>query len=333
MKWSLAPWERPAILGDLNEEFQDLVERKGLAAARRWFWQQALRSTWPNLTRRLRGDQHRLIMWILAASLMLYDSLFSKRLRGRTVSNHLQNRRQKIVWSVGYVAVMVALATIADALDLNEAQLATGTIVFLLVLFAWPRRARTAKEFTVRHKLTADVEREALLAVTVPNVPLGLSELVLSRGAVGEPGTPMHAYDEAPDDEFSNGESVRVYAVANLSADVSAVALVELIDSDRRVVRSIKVAIVRGALEQTSDNWSDFADNDPADHFGQIDVKLALAGLAPGVYRVRMSVLGQRTTVQERPIVIRDRVTRRLNATLRFHESESFITRLSNFGN
>ena len=39
----LNPEEREFALGDLEEEFAELVDRKGAAAARRWYWRQAIR--------------------------------------------------------------------------------------------------------------------------------------------------------------------------------------------------------------------------------------------------------------------------------------------------
>src|SRR6185295_14214887 len=58
-KWSLAPWERQAVLGDLQEEFLNIAETAGTPAADRWYWRHVLLSLWPNLIRRARGDEHR----------------------------------------------------------------------------------------------------------------------------------------------------------------------------------------------------------------------------------------------------------------------------------
>ena len=60
VRWTLAPWERAAVLGDLQEEFRALEHADGAAAARRWYWRQALVSIWPNVIRRLKGDEERL---------------------------------------------------------------------------------------------------------------------------------------------------------------------------------------------------------------------------------------------------------------------------------
>ena len=59
MRWSLAPWERPAVLGDLQEELRDISDVSGERSAQRWYWRQVAWSVWPNLLRRFRGDERR----------------------------------------------------------------------------------------------------------------------------------------------------------------------------------------------------------------------------------------------------------------------------------
>src|SRR6202022_573828 len=41
VKWSLAPWERAAVLGDMQEEFHYLSHASGHRLARRWYWRQS----------------------------------------------------------------------------------------------------------------------------------------------------------------------------------------------------------------------------------------------------------------------------------------------------
>jgi hypothetical protein len=57
LTWSLAPADREAVLGDLQEEFAALVEASGAPAARRWYWAQTLTSVVPNLLRRIQGER------------------------------------------------------------------------------------------------------------------------------------------------------------------------------------------------------------------------------------------------------------------------------------
>jgi hypothetical protein len=55
VRWSLAPSERAAVLGDLEEEARTIAEDRGEYAARQWYWRQAARSVAPNLARRIRA--------------------------------------------------------------------------------------------------------------------------------------------------------------------------------------------------------------------------------------------------------------------------------------
>lgn len=54
MRWSLSPEDRPAVLGDLDEEFDAIANARSVADARRWYWRQALTSAAPNAMRRVR---------------------------------------------------------------------------------------------------------------------------------------------------------------------------------------------------------------------------------------------------------------------------------------
>ena len=56
VRWSLAPWERAAILGDLHEEARAIAAAHGAQAAQRWYWRQTLVSVWPNVWRRVRAS-------------------------------------------------------------------------------------------------------------------------------------------------------------------------------------------------------------------------------------------------------------------------------------
>ncbi len=58
-RWSLARGEQQNVLGDMHEEFVHISERSGAAAARRWYWRQALFSIVPNALRRYRNDERR----------------------------------------------------------------------------------------------------------------------------------------------------------------------------------------------------------------------------------------------------------------------------------
>jgi hypothetical protein len=56
MGWSLAPWERAAVLGDLEEEAQAIADSHGEDAARQWYWRQTALSVVPNVARWVRSN-------------------------------------------------------------------------------------------------------------------------------------------------------------------------------------------------------------------------------------------------------------------------------------
>src|SRR5580704_4213834 len=53
LRWSLSPVDRPAVLGDMQEEFSTLAASDPRAAVR-WYWRQTITSLLPNAGRRLR---------------------------------------------------------------------------------------------------------------------------------------------------------------------------------------------------------------------------------------------------------------------------------------
>jgi putative ABC transport system permease protein len=53
-----SPADRPFLLGDAEEEMQDVARRRGDGAARRWYWRQAIASIVPLLRRRLSAGGH-----------------------------------------------------------------------------------------------------------------------------------------------------------------------------------------------------------------------------------------------------------------------------------
>ena len=63
------PTDREVILGDLEEEFRSRRERHSVAAARRWYWDQALRSTQPLLAWKLAtAPSARVVSGLIAGS-------------------------------------------------------------------------------------------------------------------------------------------------------------------------------------------------------------------------------------------------------------------------
>ncbi len=55
LRWSLAPDERAAVLGDVQEEFAALADQSP-ARATRWYWRQTLVSVIPNIARQIRNQ-------------------------------------------------------------------------------------------------------------------------------------------------------------------------------------------------------------------------------------------------------------------------------------
>lgn len=54
LRWSLSRSERPAVLGDLQEEFDELATASDPKTAARWYWRQTITSVGPNLARAFR---------------------------------------------------------------------------------------------------------------------------------------------------------------------------------------------------------------------------------------------------------------------------------------
>jgi hypothetical protein len=199
----------------------------------------------------------------------------------------------------------------ARSFHLTEPQLGILLVATMLTLRLLARsRTPSFGEFVVRHKVTPELEREALLAVSVPNKPLGLSGLVFCRKRAGdsipESPAPLHVYDPIIDRTFTQVQSIRVCAVANLhDTHAEPHATIEVVGSNGRTVKSVRASLDVGGLEQISESWSDFADNDPAEHFGQIDVTLPLADVPPGSYALRVTAEdGAQASQREEPIVV-----------------------------
>lgn len=53
----LPPSDREHALGDLFEEYGRVRDRRGKAAADRWYWAQLAGALWPSLRRRIRSSR------------------------------------------------------------------------------------------------------------------------------------------------------------------------------------------------------------------------------------------------------------------------------------
>jgi hypothetical protein len=66
MRWSLEAADRPAVLGDLQEEFTAIALARGSSAAVRWYRRQVATSIGPNLTRLITGRIRRRTTYLRA---------------------------------------------------------------------------------------------------------------------------------------------------------------------------------------------------------------------------------------------------------------------------
>jgi hypothetical protein len=334
VKWSLAPWERPAVMGDLQEEFRDFAETVGEPAAQTWYWRQALASLWPNFMRRLRGDDARYALWSqgmeqfacgcvwlaqvwaigrpykasVGAAWMIFGafSIAESILRKRVSAPRVKISVESIVTLMAIVGTLLAVKQWPQA----PQQFLWASLLPLVAVRLWPwwPADPPPAEYLVSHRADADQDPGGLLTITVPNVPLGMSGLVLIHAPAGAivaaPGPIRH---NAPtlDRTFAPADAVRVCAVVNL-AGPSAEATVDVVDAAGRIAQTVQTTVDAGALEAVVKKWDDIADEEPAAHFGQVDVMLPLANLAPGPYRLRVTASdAAHTSRQEESIVVR----------------------------
>ena len=151
-----------------------------------------------------------------------------------------------------------------------------------------------------------------LLSVTVPNVALALSGLVVTRvpptkSVRAEDGIqPGVLYQEPTiDREFDQTTQLRIYAAMKTSGAPVRVTC-EVLDGTDRPVRSLSPAVDFNDFERLAKPW----DVKPAEHIapniGRIDLTLALAALAPGPYRIRLTTTdGTHAAQQEERITVR----------------------------
>jgi hypothetical protein len=146
---SLAPVDRQAVMGDLQEEFAVLEARGGRAAASRWYWFQTAASLGPNLARRL---QH---AWR------------SQRADGGSADARRRQWMRRLGAGLFSLALTgIAAARLAHADDPDVRALAVRTIVFGLGLlgFSFFRADYVEAESHFRWRLFAGVMSAAYLS-------------------------------------------------------------------------------------------------------------------------------------------------------------------------
>jgi hypothetical protein len=276
MRWSLAPEERPAVLGDLSEEFVEQHQSAGDRAARWWYWRQTFTSVVPNVVRRIRNDENKrfqrgfvlFLIWtpqICARTWEAWHSvpvvllalvgvaafvLFSPVLFPRPRQAQLRVLRPLLVVFIG--ALLLRGLYPAPALVAFESTYLLaplGIVIFVLALWRrWPPDPPPT-EFFVRPRAAADRDPRTLLTLTVPNQPLAMSGLVVSRAvgqtnAVVRPG-PLYL-EPTIDRMFDRRSTLRIYAAVRTS-DAPARLTCDVLDDMGRTVRRQSSSMISSA--------------------------------------------------------------------------------------
>jgi hypothetical protein len=332
-RWSLAPWERAAVLGDLQEEARAIAVTIGDRAARHWYWRQAVVSVWPNVLRRAKGDERRwshlrsssagLALWmfilvidvqehagisalrdlglVVAFSLGVADALFKKQWFS---FSHLVKRRLLVAWAMVLLAVFACVLWLSSEPALVIAAIGILILMRGLQAVTVSPQSTAPEAYVVSHAGLHDPDRDRYFSWRVPNEAAGLSDLVLCRTTEAFDLAGPSADAATIQRRFSSGVTLRVCSAVNLTSAPTTVH-VEIRDSAGGVVWSKPAEIRREPLTEMPDNWDELADRDAATHFGAVDEPVSLQGLPPGHYTLRMTATnGERTTIRTDQIEI-----------------------------
>jgi hypothetical protein len=221
LRWSLAPDERAAVLGDVQEEFAAIADNDP-ARAVRWYWLQTLTSVIPNIARQIRNQwaearyvvneedrraRHRrliggaswtvlmgIIFGLLAARYPAHaDDWLESGLAFASLgvllaisslyrtTNPFTGTRRGLSWTV--YLVWNALGFLHRADDLKLILMGVSVLVWMWPRGMWPfRRALAVRGFSVRSPVLTSFSRSAAFGtVTVPPEPWGMSQPVVGR--------------------------------------------------------------------------------------------------------------------------------------------------------
>jgi hypothetical protein len=158
--------------------------------------------------------------------------------------------------------------------------------------------------YMVSHASLNAPDRDRYVTWRVPNEPAGLGDLVLCRTTEAFDLAGPCADAATIQRRFSSGVTLRVCSAVNLASAPTTVHM-EIADSSGRVVWTRPAVVRPEPLTEIPDSWDDLADRDAATHFGAIDERVSLRGLAPGRYTLRMAATaGDRTTIRQDQIEV-----------------------------
>jgi len=309
------------VLGDLEEEFADRAAGD-LVAARRWYWRQVIRSAAPNFWRRVRHSPRPLrwaLMWTLFSFRYVIEGLLQRRdvyslwytpavwcliaammaLPVPQVRTKFQVRLLAIlcVLGLGPATALGASSPTPERLMIAKFVLTPILLLFIALRFwpRWPRDAAPAipppTEFQVRWQPPGELApwKWTWLTIVVPNTPLGVSGLVLSRAAA-EPRAWVRAQEPVIDRTFHATDTLAINAAIHVDR-APIVARLDVLDRDGRLVRSVTPAITLDRLQvQPGPGTEQLSDADM--RIAAVGATLPLAGLAAGDYELSLTLMG-----------------------------------------
>jgi hypothetical protein len=348
LQWSLAPDERAAVLGDVQEEFAAIAETDH-ARAVRWYWRQTARSVGPNIARQLRNQwadarrvideqdqrsrRRRLIFGLswMAFVAVLFGGLAIAFPRVNSVPEALIfaipgamgvltyfYRAMPVGSRRGQMAALVCFTSMGVGFVHTPAFQAAryGLWLVWLLFWMWPqamwpfRRALAVRGYSVRSPVVTypGLTRLAFDSIIVSPTPWSMSPVIVGRanpppGPIDDDGlVPMMP---ATIKMFTSSDTVRLFAVVNAAPDGLHATLEIREATVDRVVATVPAAI-RRAVPRLTCRQPHGVDPDseppllPSSPMSEVDVVVALAGLAVGNYMFSLvATNGERIALQD----------------------------------
>jgi hypothetical protein len=215
-----------------------------------------------------------------------------------------QLRMRRIIATAGLVMLLLLWMQGLSASRLIGAWLFTILVSETLRFWRRWRPDDPPAEFAVGIKSLTPAPGQPHVVTTVPNSPLGLSDLVLCRPSTGSGARAVWTDESTIQRTFSQTEAFRVCAAVNVG-DRPASAAVDVVDASGRTARHLDAKVVVGGLAAVPRSWDDLVEADPPDHFGRLDATVDLRDLVPGRYTVRLTVTdGEQLSARVEPITI-----------------------------